>query len=105
MYRRTKKYSAQRLEAMRRGRERAAAARPAPAYPDPLPLVRMRITVERFDPAAAGTHVFELRRCNRVDQFAVYVDGEPWQVCGLSRVLEGVRKASPRLMSSRALYD
>ena len=46
MYRRTKKYSAQRLAAMQAGRERARMEKPAPAYPAALPDLRMRITVE-----------------------------------------------------------
>ena len=37
MYRRTSKYTAKRLEAMRRGKERARMERPAPDYPADLP--------------------------------------------------------------------
>ncbi len=102
LYRRTKKYDAARLEAMRRGKERARLERPAPEYPAPLPDLRMRITVERFD-FVGERHVFELRRTNRVDVYAVTVDGQPWQRCGLSAVLAGLRKACPRVMSARAI--
>jgi hypothetical protein len=100
-YRRTKKYTAARIEAMRRGKERARMAQPAPDYPPALPDLRMRIIVERFD---AGTvrHVLELRRSRRIDQYAVTVDGKPWRVIGLSGVLDGLRKAMPRMLSSRA---
>jgi hypothetical protein len=47
MYRRTRKYDAQRLEAMRLGKDRARMERPAPDYPATLPDLRMRITLER----------------------------------------------------------
>ena len=49
MYRRTRKYTAERLAAMKAGKDRARMERPAPDYPQPLPELRMRITVERFD--------------------------------------------------------
>ena len=100
-YRRTAKYSAARLEAMRLGRERARFARPAPDYPPELPELRMRITIERFDAGPESRHVFELRRCRRIDQYAVLIDGRPWRVCGLSEVLAGLRKATPRMLSAR----
>jgi len=102
-YRRSKKYSAARLKAMAAGKARARMARPAPDYPPALPELRMRITVERFDPSCESRHVFEMRRSRRVDQFAVWVDGAPWKVTGLSGALEGLRKATPRLLSERAM--
>ena len=76
--------------------------RPAPDYPAPLPELRMRITVERFD-FGHERHEFELRRTNRVDVFSVLIDGKPWRRAGLTAVLEGLRKACPRVTSSRAL--
>ena len=102
-YLRTAKYSADRLRAMKIGKDWARLARPAPDYPAPVPDLRMRITVERFDPGVTGQHVFELRRCRRIDQYAVMVDGKPWRVAGLSAVLAGIRKASPRRLSDRAV--
>lgn len=101
-YRRTNKYSASRLESMRRGKEGVRLASPAPDYPAELPELRMRITVERFD-FGSERHVFELRRTSRVDVYAVTVDGQPWQRAGLSAVLAGLRKACPRVASPRAL--
>ncbi len=106
MYRRTKKTSESRkrqIEAMRRGKDRARMEREAPDYPQPLPELRMRITVERFD-FGREAHTFELLRSRRVDQFRVLVDGKPWTVAGLARVLEGIRKATPRVLSDRACY-
>lgn len=87
MYRRTRKYEA--------ARERE--------YPPILPELRMRITVERLD--VGGTHVFELHKTRRVDTYRVTVDGKPWKTCGLAKVLEGLRKATPRVLSVRAMYD
>jgi hypothetical protein len=101
-YRRTKRYSAERLRAMKAGKDAARMSRPAPDYPPPLPDLRMRIVVERFDCGEPTRHVFELRRSRRIDQYAVTVDGHPWAVCGLSLVLEGLRKATPRMLSARA---
>lgn len=65
--------------------------------------MRMRITVERLDFGAPQRHVFELHRTRRVDVYRVTIDGQPWRCCGLTAVLEGLRKACPRVMSSRAL--
>lgn len=101
-YRRTKRYSAERLRAMREGKDRARMARPAQERAPELPDLRMRITVERFDVGDDSRHVFELRRSRRIDQYRVYIDGQPWRVVGLSGVLEGLRKATPRLLSERA---
>lgn len=100
-YRRSRKYSAERLKRMQVVRDRTRMAEPAPDYPQPLPDLRMRITVERFD-FGTEAHTFELRRTRRCDQYAVVVDGKPWKVVGLSGVLEGLRKAMPRALSERA---
>lgn len=101
-YRRTRKYSAARLDAMRRGKDRARTERPAPDYPPDLPDLRLRITIERFDPGSESVHVFTLHRARRVDQYRVCVDDAPWRVAGLSAVLEGLRKATPRRLSARS---
>lgn len=105
MYRRTKRYEQQRAESQARAqatRARNRMARPAPDYPQVLPDLRMRIVVERFD-FGEQRNVFELRRTRRVDCYAVTVNGMPWKVSGLSGVLEGIRKACPRVLSERAL--
>lgn len=106
MYRRTRKTEearARQLAAMQRGRELARLEGPAPDYPTELPTLRMRITIERFDLATPERHVFELCRTRRVDQYTVLIDGKPWKVAGLSAVLEGLRKATPRMLSPRAI--
>ena len=51
MYRRTRKYSAARQEAMQHARAQTRMSEPAPDYPAELPQVRMRIGVERYDMA------------------------------------------------------
>lgn len=71
-------------------------------YPEDLPDLRMRIIITRYD-YGEQTHVFELHKSRRVDQFRVFVDGKPWAVAGMTRVLEALRKATPRAISSRAL--
>ena len=103
MYRRTSKYSAARQAAMQRGRAKANMDKPAPDYPHDLPEVRMRIIVERFDFGEPVRHEFELHRTNRVDVYAVLIDGKPGKHAGLTAVLEGLRKACPRVMSRRRI--
>lgn len=103
-YRRTNKAQAARdrhLQAMQAGRAAARAARPPPDYPADLPDLRMRITVERLD-FGRQVHVLELHRTNRVDVYAVTIDGKPWRRAGLTAVLDGIRKACPRVLSPRA---
>jgi hypothetical protein len=101
-YRRTKKYSAERLRAMRNGKERARLDRPYDDREPELPELRLRITVERFDAGPPSRHVFDLLRSPRIDQYSVFVDGQAWRIAGLSAILEGLRKATPRLLSRRA---
>jgi hypothetical protein len=106
MYRRTRKAAAARAERLAKMREAKEAKRlnsDPPAYPAPLPEVRMRITVERMD-FGHEAHVFELRRTNRVDVYEIRVDGQPWKRGGLTAALEGLRKACPRVASARSLY-
>jgi len=38
-----------------------------------------------------------------VDVYQILVDGKPWKRGGLTAALEGLRKACPRVASSRAL--
>ena len=78
---------------------------PAPDYPPALPSLRMRITIERFDVGDTPVvQVMELRTTSRIDCYDAYANGELWkQRIGLSRVLEWIRKANPRLLSAQAL--
>jgi len=88
---------------MQRGRAQVKLDQPAPDYPAELPQVRMRIIIERYDLDKPVRHEFELHRTNRIDVYAVLVDGHPWKHAGLTAVLEGLRKACPRVMSQRGI--
>lgn len=90
---------------MRAAKERLRLESPQPDYPAELPDLRMRITIERFDVGDAPVvQVMELHKTSRIDCYDAYANGEMWkQHIGLSRVLEWIRKANPRLVSSRAL--
>lgn len=86
---------------MQEGKARARMERPVERGPD-LPHLRMRIVVSRFD-FGSDTHVIELYKTARVDQYRVEVDGRVWaQRAGITRVLESIRKALPRVASPRA---
>lgn len=96
MYRRTKR-SAETLAAMRRGKDAARMARPAPDYPPALPDLRRRIVIEDFD-FGHQVHVLELFRTNRIDCYRVVADGVEWKRrIGWSKILAGLRKSLPRV--------
>lgn len=91
-----------RLDAMRRGRERAAMARePRGRMPD-LPMLRREIIVIDYDGGQPETHTLHFFRTRRVDTYRVEADGKPWKVCGWSAALAGLRKAFQRLPSPRS---
>lgn len=99
MYRLTKKAETQRakLAAMRRGREAARLAAPAPDYPVALPTLRRRIVIENFD-FCHEIHVLEFFKTDRIDCFRVVVDGKEWKRrIGFSQALAGLRKSMPRV--------
>ena len=93
---------ARKLEAMRRGRERAAMANQPRGRMLDLPLVRRTVVVTDHDSGQPAVHMLELRRSRRVDSYAVFADGKPWKVCGWSKVCEGLRKLHQRLPSPRS---
>lgn len=98
-YRLTSKAKRQRekLEAMRRGRERARIEGPAPDYPPQLPDLRRRIVVENFD-FGHEAHVLEFFKSDRIDCFRVVVDGREWKRrIGFSKALAGLRESMPRV--------
>lgn len=98
MYRRTSKY-AKRREWHPRPTVEPDDQRPAPWRP---PLLRRRITIEDFDGAEPVTHVIELHRTHRIDSYRAMIDGREWKArIGWSRVLDGLRRAMPRLASPR----
>lgn len=102
MYRRTSKY-AKRRKWHPRPAVAEADQRPASWQP---PKLRRRVTIEDFDGAEPHTHVIELFRTPRIDSYRAVIDGEPWEPLGhkrvgWSRVLDGLRRAMPRLASQR----
>lgn len=102
-YRETKKYKKQcaMLRVMRTGREDKRLLSDAPDYPVELPHLRKRITVENFD-FGYEKQVMELYKTNRNDCFEAHANGKLWNsFIGLSRVLEWIRKANPRVKSLR----
>ena len=93
---------ARKLEAMRRGKDRARMDRPAKGRAPDLPELRRVVTVTDYDSGEPVTRTLELRRTRRVDVYAVSADGQPWKCCGWSVALAGLRKAYPRLPSPRS---
>lgn len=66
------------------------------------PLLRRRVTIEDFDGPEPQTHVIELYRTPRIDSYRAVVNGKEWhQHIGWSRILDGLRRALPRLASPR----
>ncbi len=92
-----------RLEAMKRGRERAALARdPRGRMPD-LPLLRRELIVIDYDSGEPVTHTMHLYRSDRVDCYHAHADGKLWKErIGWSKVLAGVRRAYQRLPGARS---
>lgn len=96
MYRRTCKYAKRRKwhprPAVAEADQRSAMWRP--------PKLRRRITIEDFDGVEQRTHVVELFRTSRIDSYRAVIDGREWNArIGWSRVLDGLRRALPRLAS------
>lgn len=96
MYRRTSKYVERRKwhprQAVAEADQRQATWRP--------PKLRRRITIEDFDGVEQCTHVVELFRTSRIDSYRAVIDGHDWKPrIGWSRVLDGLRRALPRLAS------
>ena len=90
------------LEAMRRGKDRARMEREPKGRAPDLPLLRRRVTVTDYDSGEPVTHTLDLYRTRRVDTYRVEADGKPWKCCGWSKILEGLRKSYQRLPSPRS---
>jgi len=93
---------ARKLEAMRRGKDRARMDRPAPGRMPDLPDLRRVVTVTDYDSGEPVTHTLHLYRTRRVDTYRITADGQPWKSCGWSGALEGLRKSHQRLPSPRS---
>lgn len=98
MYRTTQKYY-QRVEA---SKQKRGISDPQDR-PQPVPELRRIVLVIDFD-FGITSHVFKLYKTNRIDSYRVEVDDQPWKrSIGWARVLERLRKALPRVKSSRNL--
>jgi len=87
---------------------RAAKARkrlsgdPVERVPD-LPNLRRRIIIIDYDHGRSVLYL-DLYRSDRIDCYNVEVDGQPWrQRIGWSRILAGLRKSLPRVISPGSL--
>lgn len=94
--------SARKLEAMRRGKDRARMERTAPGRAPDLPELRREVLVIDHDSGEPVTHTLHLYRTRRVDTYRVEADGKPWKRCGWSAALAGLRKAYQRIPSPRS---
>jgi len=93
---------ARKLEAMRRGKERARMAREPQGRAPDLPLLRREVIVIDYDSGEPVTHTLHLYRTRRVDTYRIEADGKPWKCGGWSAALVGLRKAYPRVPSPRS---
>lgn len=91
-----------RLDALRRGRDRANACKTERGYPPDLPDLRRVVTVTDYDSGEPVTHTLELRRTRRIDTYRIDADGQPWKCGGWTAALAGLRKAYPRVPSPRS---
>ena len=91
-----------RLEALRRGRDRANASKPERRYPPALPDLRREVIVVDYDSGQPVTHTLHLYRTRRVDTYRIEADGQPWKCGGWTAALAGLRKAYPRVPSPRS---
>jgi hypothetical protein len=102
MYRRTRKYQEQitRSAKAKARREIAREEGHHPDYPPELPELRRVILITDYDTGTPITHKIELYRTTRIDCYNAWVNGRLWKKrIGWSRVLEGLRKALPRLQN------
>ncbi len=101
-YRITKKQREQ-LRRMREAKKRMRLSGAPPEYPPDLPELRRRIVIIDYD-HGRQVHRLDLYRCGRIDCYDVHADGQLWRRrVGWSRILEGLRKSLPRLMSPAVL--
>ena len=94
---------ARKLEAMRRGKDRARMEREPQGRPPELPMLRRQVVVTDYDTGQPITHTLDLYRTGRVDQYRAEADGQPWKDrIGWSKALEKMRKSYLRVPSPRS---
>ena len=100
MYRRSHKYQQLRARIAqsiaKRENERLNSVNKTGAEPL-LPDLRKKIEITSYDTGESEIITFELFQSDRIDCYKVLVNGKLWKKrVGLSKVLEGIRKALPR---------
>jgi hypothetical protein len=87
---------------MRRGKEAARMAGPAPVYPVELPRLRRIVVVIDFDLGRPMIRVWQLWKSKRIDCYRVRApDGKVWPGrWGWARVLAEIRHAYIRVSKS-----
>jgi hypothetical protein len=97
-YRVSKKRREQ-LAQMRAARAAKRLSSDAPIYPRELPILRRRLVITNYD-FGEVVHTLDLYQSDRIDCYNVHVDGKPWKSrIGWSRILSGLRKSLPRVLS------
>jgi hypothetical protein len=92
-----------RIEALKRGRDRANAAKEPRGRPPELPDLRRKVEITDYDAGQPVVHTITLFRADRVDCYRAEADGKPWKDrIGWSRVLELTRKAYQRIPGKRS---
>lgn len=77
-------------------RQATPVAEQRPAFD--LPDRRRVVIVIDYDTGQPAMHVIELFRTRRIDCYRAVADGRPWKArIGWSRVLDGLRRAMPRV--------
>lgn len=93
---------ARKLEAMRRGKDRARMARDPQGRAPDLPELRREVIVIDYDSGEPITHTLRMYRTRRVDTYEIHADGKHWKQGGWTAALTGLRKSYPRVPSPRS---
>ena len=103
MYRRSKKYQQlrARVSAFLAAKERKRLEQVEEVEADLiLPDLRKKIEIIDFESGEPNVTVLELYQSDRIDCYRVVVNGVLWKKrIGMSKILEGIRKAMPRALA------
>lgn len=87
----------------RKARARRRVLGPSPDYPKEVPNLRKVIIVIDFD-FGVVIKIMKLFKTTHIDQYRVVTNGVLWKErIGMSRILAGLRKAMPCVLSKRSL--
>jgi hypothetical protein len=102
MYKKPRPSQLRKIEALRRGRDKANASKPQRSYPPLLPDLRREVIVIDYDAGEPVSHTLRFFKTRGVDRYRVEADGAPWKSCGWSSALAGLRRAYQRVPSPRS---